>query len=323
MSSGDTIRIHMHDTPAGYRVDINDLTTQRHRLDDGQQGQRVRPGPVPAERQDLPRSGRTRSTRSISSAVRRGNDLGRAHLQRGGLGRDRPLRVLQRHRPDHGRVHQPRWRRHDARRRRSVLPRRRELLRSADPDHRVLPRRRRLRRAVVPARLAGHVRERGSSTERCIRTPMRFTVPTSAGQGAGAGRVRDDMARIERGEPGNPPVQCDGPTGANCVNPPPGAQFYPIYIADQRRRPVLAPAGRHAHPGHDEHVRRDRRRPSTAHLLFVHVPERRIHDDPAGRGLPQGPRRQSLLELTQDIDPGAAIRPPRGQLAGSAVRVED
>ena len=40
-----------------------------------------------------------------------------------------------------------------------------------------------------------------------------------------------DLPRIERGEPGNPPAQCDAITGANCVNPPPGAQFYPIYTA--------------------------------------------------------------------------------------------
>jgi hypothetical protein len=37
------------------------------------------------------------------------------------------------------------------------------------------------------------------------------------------------MPRIERGEPGNPTTQCDALTGANCVNPPPGARFYPIY----------------------------------------------------------------------------------------------
>ena len=30
MNPGDTIRVHMHDTPAGYRVDITDLTTGQH-----------------------------------------------------------------------------------------------------------------------------------------------------------------------------------------------------------------------------------------------------------------------------------------------------
>ena len=30
MNPGDTLRVHMHDTPAGYRVDITDLTTGQH-----------------------------------------------------------------------------------------------------------------------------------------------------------------------------------------------------------------------------------------------------------------------------------------------------
>ncbi len=58
---------------------------------------------------------------------------------------------------------------------------------------------------------------------------MRFTVPKSDGRQLEKVAFETDMARIERGEPGNPAVQCDGATGANCVNPPPGAQFYPIY----------------------------------------------------------------------------------------------
>ena len=52
------------------------------RLDDGQHGQRLRAGPVPAEREDLPRARRTRSTRCTHSARPRGNTWARAHLQR-------------------------------------------------------------------------------------------------------------------------------------------------------------------------------------------------------------------------------------------------
>ena len=106
------------------------------------------------------------------------------------------------------------------------------------------------------------------------------------------------MARIERGEPGNPPAQCDALTGANCVNPPPGAQFYPIYIADQRGRPVLLQQGGPHVPGTMNTFGGNVDRPSTDKLLFV-TTRRRIHDDPAGRGLPQGSPREPLLELTQ------------------------
>ena len=58
---------------------------------------------------------------------------------------------------------------------------------------------------------------------------MRFTVPTTHGVPAEKVAFETDLPRIERGEPGNPPTQCDGLTGAHCVNPPPGAVFYPIY----------------------------------------------------------------------------------------------
>jgi hypothetical protein len=60
-------------------------------------------------------------------------------------------------------------------------------------------------------------------------TPVQFTVPTSGGKALEKVAFETDLARIERGQPGNPDPQCDGPAGANCVNPPTGAQFYPIY----------------------------------------------------------------------------------------------
>ena len=63
-------------------------------------------------------------------------------------------------------------------------------------------------------------------------TPMRFTVPTSGGRALEQTAFETDLPRIERGdEPGNPLPGCDAHTGANCVNPPPGAQFYPLYTA--------------------------------------------------------------------------------------------
>lgn len=60
-------------------------------------------------------------------------------------------------------------------------------------------------------------------------TPVKFTPPTSGGKALEQVAFETDMPRIERGEPGNPTPQCDAFTGANCINPPAGAKFYPIY----------------------------------------------------------------------------------------------
>jgi hypothetical protein len=49
-----------------------------------------------------------------------------------------------------------------------------------------------------------------------------------------------DLPRIELG-PGISPT-CDRNTGANCVNPPPGAQFYPLYTTNTASIPDLAPS---------------------------------------------------------------------------------
>jgi len=62
-------------------------------------------------------------------------------------------------------------------------------------------------------------------------TPMRVTVPTSHGRALEAVSFENDMPAIERGEPGSAQPECDRLTGANCVNPPVGAVFYPIYTA--------------------------------------------------------------------------------------------
>ena len=142
---GDTLRMHMHDTPAGYRVDITDLTT-------GQSGSmtasiangfgHVLFQPNAKHCHVAPYAFHP----MYNSAVPRGSTVGRAHHQRGRLRRDRPLRVLRRDRSQHGRLHGPGRGRPHARRGRSVLPRRLELPGSA-ADHRLSARRRRLRRA--------------------------------------------------------------------------------------------------------------------------------------------------------------------------------
>jgi len=60
-------------------------------------------------------------------------------------------------------------------------------------------------------------------------TAFKFTAPTSNGKPLERVAFETDLPRIERGEPGNHQPECDRDTGAHCVNPPPGAQFYPLY----------------------------------------------------------------------------------------------
>jgi hypothetical protein len=63
--------------------------------------------------------------------------------------------------------------------------------------------------------------------------PVRFTSPTTNGRTLEHAAFEVDLPRIERGEPGNAQPECDGATGAHCHNPPIGAQFYPIYTTSR------------------------------------------------------------------------------------------
>lgn len=60
--------------------------------------------------------------------------------------------------------------------------------------------------------------------------PYIFTSPTFNGNRRYS-RVafESDMPRIEYSDLGGPGPYCDPSTGAGCVNPPPGAKFYPFY----------------------------------------------------------------------------------------------
>jgi hypothetical protein len=60
-------------------------------------------------------------------------------------------------------------------------------------------------------------------------TPFRFTAPSSDGRLLEHVAFETDLPRIERGEPANHQPECDRDTGEHCVNPPVGARFYPIY----------------------------------------------------------------------------------------------
>ena len=60
--------------------------------------------------------------------------------------------------------------------------------------------------------------------------PYIFTSPTfNGGKKYKQVAFQADMPRIEYAENGGPGPYCDPTTGAGCVNPPPGAQFYPIF----------------------------------------------------------------------------------------------
>jgi hypothetical protein len=59
-------------------------------------------------------------------------------------------------------------------------------------------------------------------------TPLAFTSPTSSGRQYEKVAFEADLPRIEANDYGG---NCDRNTGQNCTNPPPGAQFYPIYVA--------------------------------------------------------------------------------------------
>jgi len=66
-------------------------------------------------------------------------------------------------------------------------------------------------------------------------TPVMFTSPL-ANRHTNYAKVafETDLPRIEAADAQDNPPFCDRTTGANCVNPPMGAQFYPIFTTAQR-----------------------------------------------------------------------------------------
>ena len=282
MNPGDTLR-RPHARHAG-RLPGRHLRPHHRpaRLDDGQQGQRLRAVLFQPKRQDLPRAA-VRVPPGVLLGGPARLDLGRAHLQRRRLGRDRPLRVLQRHRPATRRLHQPGGDdptldaddqfcldgAHSAR----------------DPDHGLRPRRRRLRRAVVPARLAGTFAN-PRADRRLHPTPMRFTVPTSERKRAlEKVAFETDLPASSAASRATRP-ECDGADRRALRQPAAGRAVLSHLHAGPARRPVHAPAGRHAHPGHDRTRFGGTSPPSTASSLFVTYANAGFTTDPAGRGLP-------------------------------------
>ena len=65
-----------------------------------------------------------------------------------------------------------------------------------------------------------------------------------------------DLPRIEAEDSQFNPPFCDRTTGANCVNPPAGAQFYPLlHDGDAQHGGCVWQQGGHAHPRDDEQLR--------------------------------------------------------------------
>jgi len=60
-------------------------------------------------------------------------------------------------------------------------------------------------------------------------TPVLFTSATSRGRNYSTIAFETDLPRIEASDAQFNPPFCDRTTGANCVDPPYGAQFYPFY----------------------------------------------------------------------------------------------
>jgi len=77
-----------------------------------------------------------------------------------------------------------------------------------------------------------------------VPTPVQFTTPRSYGRPLERLAFETDLPRIERGdEPAKKPPLCDPLTGANCVNPPHGAEFYPLYTWARTERGCMFQQG--------------------------------------------------------------------------------
>jgi hypothetical protein len=60
-------------------------------------------------------------------------------------------------------------------------------------------------------------------------SPVLFTSPRTDGRNYSTIAFETDLPRIEASDAQDNPPFCDRTTGANCVNPPNGAQFYPFF----------------------------------------------------------------------------------------------
>ena len=132
-------------------------------------------------------------------------------------------------------------------------------------------------------------------------------------QGARADGVRNrPAAHRARASPATPRRECDALTGANCVNPPPGARFYPIYTATRVHGTCMLQQGGPFIPGTVNDFGGNSKS-EYGDLLFVDYASRGIHGRHPRTGLPPRAAGEPLpSSLTAEHTRlGAACRPPR------------
>ncbi len=133
-------------------------------------------------------------------------------------------------------------------------------------------------------------------------SPIAFTSPLFNGsQNYSRVAFETDLPRIEAPDSGG---ICNRFTGENCVNPPPGSNFYPIYTTGtldgqpERQRPLHLAVRRAVPQGDDQHVRRElggRVRTAAVQLL----PQPQPRDSAQDEQLPSDPELESLPGLVE------------------------
>jgi hypothetical protein len=221
MGSGDTLIVHMHDTNAGFRVDINDRTTGAHgsmtasiangfgqiRYTPNAKTCSMRPYAFHPEYSTAASRGNTWSVHTYNIAY--SDEIGHFELC-GAIAADgscaKPIDDSQKPDPD------------DV----PCLPGKDSPVihitscNGTDIDFDGLS---------YQPRWPGTIKD-PAVDQRLHPTPVMFTSPTSRGRSYESAAFEADLPRIEATDSGG---ICDRATGANCTNPPPGARFYPFF----------------------------------------------------------------------------------------------
>ena len=246
MSPGDRIRIHMHDTPAGFQVNLTDLTTGKS----GSMTASIANGfghilytPNSKTCQEAPYAFHP----EYSTANVRGN-VWTAHTYNVAMsdeiGHFENCLTINANgtAPRPGGQDPSRPDADDS----SCVPGTDSTVVKIDgcfaADDRIL--------TGSPTAWTGRARTRTSPwTGPCTRTPVMFTSPTTNGRNYSVAEFETDLPAIEiKGVQFNPPF-CNPNTGAHCVNPPSGAQFYPFFSTTKRNGACLWQEGGKFLPG--------------------------------------------------------------------------
>jgi hypothetical protein len=92
------------------------------------------------------------------------------------------------------------------------------------------------------------------ATDRALHpSPLLFTSPRTRGRNFSTIAFETDLPRIEASDSQANPPFCNRTTGANCVNPPNGAQFYPFFTTTVRHGTCTWQQGGNFLPGTTNH----------------------------------------------------------------------